>query len=457
VSVLSSNLSFRDGRSDKVYNIQVEASGSGYMVNYQYGRRGSALRSATFTKEPVSHYDAKEMYEAKVNEKVTEGYVGSISPANSVNSAPVEMEGSGRASGLSPMLLNAIDTPRLMQLMQDDNWLMQEKLDGRRQFVTRVGDTIGSGNRRGLTVPVEASVAEAVRSLKTKKPADFALDGELLGEGQFAPFDIVRYAGVDLASQPIEKRLLILDGLIETTNSASIKKVRTAYTASEKFALFESIFNAGGEGVVFKKLGTKYVPGRPNSGGNALKYKFLGSATCIVTGQNGNKASVGIAVRDGENWIEVGHVTIPPNHKMPMAGMLVEVEYMNLMRGGSLYQAVYKGERDDKTEADAYDSLRFKGEAPKAPVVEAAPAVEETPAQEEMVIVEVPVTPAEIEVPAVQAEAPLTAGQKAAQTRKLRAAGIVPPAAPKAPKSEGELSPAQKAWITRKAKTANAA
>jgi len=33
VSVLSSNLSFRDGRSDKVYNIQVEASGSGYMVN----------------------------------------------------------------------------------------------------------------------------------------------------------------------------------------------------------------------------------------------------------------------------------------------------------------------------------------------------------------------------------------------------------------------------------------
>jgi hypothetical protein len=110
---------------------------------------------------------------------------------------------------------------------------------------------------------------------------------------------------------------------------------------------------------------------------------------------------------------------------MPMPGTFVEVEYMNLMRGGSLYQAVYKGERDDKTEADTYSSLRFKGEAPVA-------------------LVEVPA------VEAVIAEKPLTGAQKAWATRKAKAAGTVP--APKAPKSGSEA--ARKAWATRRAKAA---
>jgi bifunctional non-homologous end joining protein LigD len=308
MSVLSSNLSFQDGHSDKVYNAQIETSGSGYVVNFQYGRRGSALRADTKTLAPVPLCEAKEIYEDLVKSKLAKGYAGSMATAPAV--APVEMGGAGNASGLSPMLLNAIDTPRLMELMADDRWLMQEKLDGRRQFVTRVADVVTTSNRRGLFIPVDASIAKGVIALKTKKPADLILDGEFMGD-QYAPFDILRYAGIELKNQRIEKRLAILDGFIPE-GTAAIKKVRTAYTKAEKIALFDAIYFAGGEGVVFKKLGTKYTAGRPNAGGNALKYKFLGSATCIVTKQNGTKASVGLAVRDGAKWIEIGSVTIPP-------------------------------------------------------------------------------------------------------------------------------------------------
>jgi bifunctional non-homologous end joining protein LigD len=43
----------------------------------------------------------------------------------------------------------------------------------------------------------------------------------------------------------------------------------------------------------------------------------------------------------------VGNVTIPANHAVPNPGDLVEVRYMHMFDGGSLYQPVYKGVRTD--------------------------------------------------------------------------------------------------------------
>jgi hypothetical protein len=43
----------------------------------------------------------------------------------------------------------------------------------------------------------------------------------------------------------------------------------------------------------------------------------------------------------------VGSVTIPPSHTVPAAGSIVEVRYLYAYEGGSLYQPVYLGIRDD--------------------------------------------------------------------------------------------------------------
>ena len=49
----------------------------------------------------------------------------------------------------------------------------------------------------------------------------------------------------------------------------------------------------------------------------------------------------------------VGNVTIPPNHDIPEIGQVVEIRYLYVMRvGGSLYQPVYLGIRDDVGIAD---------------------------------------------------------------------------------------------------------
>jgi bifunctional non-homologous end joining protein LigD len=64
------------------------------------------------------------------------------------------------------------------------------------------------------------------------------------------------------------------------------------------------------------------------------------------------------------DWVDVGNVTIPPNKEVPAVGALVKVRYLYAFKGGSLYQPVYIGERDDIAKsACTLSQLKFKAEA----------------------------------------------------------------------------------------------
>jgi len=273
MSVQSISLAYRDGSSDKVYHAQIEEKDNGYVVNFQYGRRGSTLNSGSKTATPVALAAAQKVYDKLVAEKKGKGY------SEGEDGTPYAgSELAGQQSGLIPQLLNAVDEEQVEFLLDSENYCMQEKKDGVRQFVTRVGDQITGGNRKGLIVAVSQSIAAGVLSLRTKRDADFILDGEAIGD-VYWPFDVLRYGGQDTTGMPVENRWSLLEGLLGTTSLPAIGFLTTAYTPETKRALFDKIKAERGEGVVFKKLGSRYVPGRPNSGGNQLKFKFKGSAT----------------------------------------------------------------------------------------------------------------------------------------------------------------------------------
>jgi len=67
----------------------------------------------------------------------------------------------------------------------------------------------------------------------------------------------------------------------------------------------------------------------------------------VIVTQINAKRSVAVAVRDGEQFIEVGNVTIPPNQDVPAVNTVIEVRYLYAYPGGSLYQPTYLGVRDD--------------------------------------------------------------------------------------------------------------
>ena len=68
------SLYYRQGSSDKVYHAQLDQVDGGFVVNFQFGRRGSTLQSGTKTPVPVPYDRAKKVYDKLVAEKKGKGY-----------------------------------------------------------------------------------------------------------------------------------------------------------------------------------------------------------------------------------------------------------------------------------------------------------------------------------------------------------------------------------------------
>ncbi len=73
--IKQTKLFFREGNSDKTYEIDLCEVGPGqYIVNFRYGKRGSALKEGSKTVSPVDLPSATAIYDALEKEKRSKGY-----------------------------------------------------------------------------------------------------------------------------------------------------------------------------------------------------------------------------------------------------------------------------------------------------------------------------------------------------------------------------------------------
>jgi bifunctional non-homologous end joining protein LigD len=349
--VKSVALFYRDGSSDKEYHASIEPQGGGYVVNFAYGRRGSTLTNGTKTQSPVPLAQAEKIYDKLVAEKTGKGYVadGSATPFSGTETA-------GRVTGLVPMLLNAIDEKQVERYIEDPEWMMQEKLDGKRIMARVAGGVVTASNRKGLSVGVPREIEDEL-----KKLGDIVVDGELIGS-KYVMFDVLEADGQDKRGDTAWQRFMFLvDALadIGLTSLKHIETVRSALSPADKRKLYADMQHK--EGVVVKHVDGKYVAGRPNSGGNQLKCKFWSSATCRVGAVNAKRSFVA-QVQGPNGLVNVGNVTVPANKEVPTVGEFVEVKYLYWYPGGSLYQPQYLGARDDKDVADDISTLKPKSD-----------------------------------------------------------------------------------------------
>ncbi len=361
MSESSTYLSFREGASDKVYNVHIKASGDGFVVNFEYGRRGAALNAGTKTAEPVALEKATKIAEKLLKEKRAKGYT------EAEGGTPYEgHEASGQDTGIRVQLLNPIeDDIAAKPYLSDPSWWMQTKYDGVRSLLLIEGDTIQRTNRKGFVVPVAIEVAEVART-RLAVTGRTVLDGEMLGT-TYAPFDLLVYNGTDLRDRPYAERLALLETLV--ADAVEWSRLHTYRTAEEKRQAYDKLRDAGEEGVVFKRHAAPYVAGRPNSGGDQIKRKFVATCSVIVAGHSKEKRSVQMELLDAASGqrVPVGNVTIPPNFGIPAVGAVVEVRYLYGMRGGSLIQPIYAGVRDDIDVGDCTtDQIQYKGETRQA-------------------------------------------------------------------------------------------
>jgi bifunctional non-homologous end joining protein LigD len=331
--------------SDKEYHVQLAAAEGGFLVNLQYGRRGGTLAVGTKTKAPVPYQSAKKIYDKLVQEKTSKGYTTGESGV-----AFEGTENAGRKTGFVPQLLNPITEAEALRLIRDDGWVAQEKKDGEHRAVKLDSGGVMSGiNRKGLSVPLPEPVAKELLGHCAWLGAAI-VDGEIIGD-KLHVFDLYCFDSRVfednslMNGDPYETRMSYAQTLF--SSGVNVVPIKMARTTEEKKALWDRVRAEKGEGVVFKRRDSLFTPGRPNSGGDWVKFKFTESASCQVIGTNEGKRSVKIGLLDSGKVVPVGNVTIPANHVVPDVGDVVEVEYLYAYPGGSLFQPVYRGRRTD--------------------------------------------------------------------------------------------------------------
>ncbi len=350
---MQSTLYFREGSSDKIYRAAIEDRDGQYVVNFAYGRRGSTLATGTKTTSPVSLDDAQRIYDKLVREKMAKGYV------LGADSLPYT-GGTRRVTDIRPQLLNAVDDPE--SLLEDNAYYLQPKLDGKRLLIDKQGFEIIGINRRGI----ECGIPESIRQAALAIPGNFLIDGEAVGETLHV-FDLleigISLAGSDIREIPYRVRLVKLLNLLASAQQKGIQWVPTLSGETAKRQAFEELREDRAEGVVFKRIDAPYAAGRPNSGGDHLKFKFVETASVIITAINA-KRSVAIGVWDAGKMVPAGNVTIPADHRIPEVNEIAEVRYLYAMPGsGSLFQPIYLGVRDDIASGECSRAqLKFRRE-----------------------------------------------------------------------------------------------
>lgn len=354
------SLYFNDDRgSDKEYHADLLKSGDGWVCNFRYGRRGSALASGTKTKEPIVYEKAKKLFEKLVAEKMGKGYTPSET-GTAYQSTPNE----ALFTGILPQLLNPVDECDLEALFKDPAWSLSVKHDGERRMTSNVGGEWFGINRKGMRVALPMPVVEGLAGMGD----NMVIDGEIIGDVLHI-FDVMRVGGLDVRDRSFFKRYSMLEALLSSmAKNPSIKLVSAHGLEESKRAIFKAVKESNGEGVCFKQWESEYIPGRPNTLGSQLKFKFVETATLVVDAQNKTKRSVKVAAfnQNGAK-VQLGNVTIPPNHVVPEVGLIVSIAYLYAYPGGCLFQPVYLGQRTDQDLGDCVLSqLKYK------PLAEAA-------------------------------------------------------------------------------------
>jgi bifunctional non-homologous end joining protein LigD len=330
----SITLYYRDGRSDKVYQASIEPKESGFVVNFAYGRRGSTMNTGTKTQSPVSFEEAQNIHSKLIREKLAKGYT------SGADGTPYSSPEKPNPTGITPQLLNPVDEEHLDALLDSPDYYLQQKHDGRRLLLQKSEDGIRGINRRGL----ECGIPETIREAAKKIEGYWLIDGEAVGDTLHA-FDLLEIEGVDLRQATYFKRLAVLMNLLMGAEQNTIRWADPWIDPFQKRRRFSELQEDLAEGVVFKHKDSPYTAGRPASGGAQLKYKFVETASVLVTAINGQR-SIGVGFMDRPGT--AGNVAIPANHKIPEIGSVVEVRYLYAMPESlALYQPLYLGERDD--------------------------------------------------------------------------------------------------------------
>lgn len=251
-------------------------------------------------------------------------------------------------AAISPMLAQPIDEHRVAQLVQNEHWACEPKVDGHRCLIHIGGGRVEFITRTGLTMSgVPASVRSGFEQLASSG-LDAVLDSELLPHtGMLWLFDCVRFGTVVADTDPFRARRAAVEQLAGYFDQRDVD-VLPSYTAEvDKARLLLDIKARNAEGVIFRRLDAGYTQRRTE---RLLKYKFRYDCDCVVIerGVDG-KDNLRLAVFDDCKLVDVGTVSaLTGDGPRVQIGDVVCVTYLYASADRKLTQPVTPRIRTDK-------------------------------------------------------------------------------------------------------------
>jgi len=255
---------------------------------------------------------------------------------------------------LLPQLAESVDFDRLADLITDDHWVAEQKLDGNRILIKSPGRNMPPTliTRNGTIYTKK--VPQAIQDFRFPE-GEWAIDGELVGNTFYA-FDLPQHPALNegVAGQ-LWARRAALEALLSAIRHP-FKLVPQAASTQDKLRLAEAAYRKNLEGLVIKRADSPY-----RSGGRTaewLKLKFVSTADCVVLDvRDDGKESVRLGLWS-ESLADNPHATLQEVGRSSLIGKekrgviakgdVIEVRYLYTGANGRLYQPTILRKRDDK-------------------------------------------------------------------------------------------------------------
>lgn len=251
---------------------------------------------------------------------------------------------------MTPMLARTYDG-----IQPIDGWLMSEKLDGVRAIWD--GQKLVSRNGNEFAAP---------KWFTSALPSGIVLDGELFaGRGKFqatlsvvkkktpvdAEWSKIRFCVFDAPKIPtgFENRLTVVGIALHGNPMASLVSHRICRDAVHLAEYLAAIVASGGEGVMLREPGSKYMQCRSSS---MLKHKPIDTAEAVVVatdpGEGRCAGQVGaLVVWWNEKLVRIGSgLTDDIRDNPPASGSKITFRYCGVTDSGTPRFPVFVGVRD---------------------------------------------------------------------------------------------------------------
>ena len=236
------------------------------------------------------------------------------------------------------------DFTNLKNLIESDDWIIEQKIDGQRVCLVIEKGKAKAYNRKGVEITFPAKI---LKKLEQFTNVSCILDGEYLN-GTFYVFDMFSVGGNDFSHKELKQRRFVMRAIVKNMKLEEIKSLDFASNTTDKAQLIRNLKAINAEGIVAKKATSPYLFGAKNP--QTLKYKFYKSIDCVIgTTWVDGKQSAELLLKDKNEFIEVARCKIDPGTLNVLKyGDVVEVKYLYATPSKRLYQPIFTRLRNDK-------------------------------------------------------------------------------------------------------------